>query len=141
MCIKELISRHYLKRVGQFNYVRHVDSLCLGGVYVVFPLGSACLSSNDEINGDMRKILDLYMADEEKNPDIPLPKGISIDFVAKEPILSLRPPPYEFMELYVPRKIDKKKTQPKEKIPIERQSSEASKVARKRPVEKSVVAE
>ncbi|GAY63616.1 hypothetical protein CUMW_227060 [Citrus unshiu] len=53
--------------------------LCLGGGYIVFPLGLARLSSNDEINEDARKILDLYVAGEDENPDIPLPDGIPID--------------------------------------------------------------
>ena len=94
MCVIELISRHCLKRVGRFNYDRHVDSLCLGGGYIVFPFGLARLSGNDEINEDARKILDLYMAGEDENPDIPLPDGIPIDLGAKEPISSPRSPPY-----------------------------------------------
>lgn len=67
--------------------------------YVIFPLGSACLSSNDEINGDTRIIFNLYVAEE----DIPLPKGISIDIKAKEPKLNPRSPPYGLRN-YMPKK-------------------------------------
>ncbi|KAL9440744.1 hypothetical protein AB3S75_019419 [Citrus x aurantiifolia] len=75
-CVIELISCQCLRHVGRFNYVRHVDSLCFGGGYIVFPLRLARLSRNDEINVDARKILDLYVASEDENPDIPLPDGI-----------------------------------------------------------------
>ena len=138
-CVTELILRQCLRRVGQFNYVRHVDSLCLGGGYVVFPLGLARLSDNDEIYEDGRKILDLYVAGEDENHDIPLPDGIPIDLGAKEPISSPRSSPYGSMELYIPRKVNKKKAQLREKNPIKRQNSEASEVARKQPMEKDDV--
>ena len=38
-CVTELISRFFFKRIGQFNYVCHVNRLCLEGGYIVFPLG------------------------------------------------------------------------------------------------------
>ena len=135
-CVTELISRQCLRRIGRFIYVRHVDSLCLGEGYIVFPLRLAGLSRNDEINEDARKILDLYVADEDENPDIPLPDGIPIDLGIKEPISNPRSPPYRSKELYIRRKVNKKKTHLREKIPIERQSSEASGVVRKRSMEK-----
>lgn len=93
-----MISCNYLRPVGRFDYIRYVGSLCLGGSYVVFSFGLACLFGNDEINGDARKILDLYVANEEESRDIPLPKGIPIDFEAKETVLSLRSHSYGFME-------------------------------------------
>ena len=132
-CATELISRQCLRQVGRFNYVCHVDSLCLRGGYIVFLLGVARLSSNDEINEDTRKIFDLYVAGkgEDEDPNIPLPDGIPIDIGAKEPISNPRSPPYGSKELYIPRKVNKKKAQVREKIPIERQSGEASDVARK----------
>lgn len=134
-----MISRQCLRRVGRFNYGRHVDSLSLGGGYIVFPRGLARLSGNDEINEDARKILDLYMVGEDENPDIPLPDGIPIDLGAKEPISNPMSPPYGSKQLYIPRKVNKKKAQLREKIPIKRQSSEASEVARKRYIEKGDV--
>lgn len=66
-------------------------------IYII--LGSACLSSNDEINGDTRIIFNLYVAEE----DIPLPKGIPIDIKAKEPKLNPRSPPYGPRN-YMPKK-------------------------------------
>ena len=136
LCATELISCHCLRRVGRFNYVRHIDSLCLGGDYIVFPLGLACLSGYDEINEDARKIFDLFVAGEDENPDIPLPDGIPIDLGAKVPISSPRFPPYGSKELYILRKVNKKKAQLKENILIERQSGEANEVTRKRSMEK-----
>ncbi|GAY58852.1 hypothetical protein CUMW_189970 [Citrus unshiu] len=51
-----------------------------------FSLGLAHLSGNDEINENVRKILDLYVAGDDENPDIPLLDGIPIDLEVKEPI-------------------------------------------------------
>lgn len=70
----------------------------MGGSYVVFSVGLACLFGNDEINGDARKVLDVNMAIEEKSPDIPLPEGTPIDFEAKETVLSLKSHSYGSME-------------------------------------------
>ncbi|KAL9462241.1 hypothetical protein AB3S75_000278 [Citrus x aurantiifolia] len=66
------------------------------------------------------------MAGEDENPNIPLPDEILIDLGAKAPISSPRSPPYGSKELYIPRKVNKKKAKLREKILIERQSSEAS---------------
>ena len=104
--------------------------------YVVFPLGLTRLFDNDEIYEDARKILDLYVAGKDENPDIPLPDRILFYLGAKEPISSPRSSPYGSMELYIPRNVNKKKAQLREKNPIKRQSSEACEVARKRPMEK-----
>lgn len=111
----------------------------MGGGYIVFPFGLARLSSNDEINEDARKILHLYVAGEDENPDIPLSDRIPIDLGAKEPISNPRSPPYGSKELYILRKVNKKKAQLREKIPIERQSSKASEVSKKRSMEKGDV--
>ena len=108
-CVTELISCHCLRHIGRFNYVRHVDSLCLGGGYIVFPFGLARLSGNDEINKDARKILDLDVAGEDEYFNIPLPDGIPINLEAKEPTLCPRSPPYKSKELYIPRNVNKKK--------------------------------
>ncbi|ESR64927.1 hypothetical protein CICLE_v10009145mg [Citrus x clementina] len=121
---------------SRFYFTASKLSLCLGGGYIVFTLGLARLSSNDEINEDARKILDLYVAGEDENPDIPLPDGIPKDLGAKEPISNPRSPPYGSKELYILRKVNKKKAQLREKIPIERQSSKASEVSKKRSMEK-----
>ena len=73
-----------------------------------FPLRLALLSRNDKINEDARKILDLYVANEDENPDIPLSNGISIDLGIKEPISNPKSPPYRSKELYIRRKVNKK---------------------------------
>ncbi|KAL9432657.1 hypothetical protein AB3S75_027642 [Citrus x aurantiifolia] len=134
-----LILRTQESTRSQFYFIANKLILCLGGGYVVFPFRLARLSDNDEIYEDARKILDLYMAGEDENPDIPLPDGIPIDLGASEPISSLRSSPYGSMELYIPRNVSKKKTQLREKNPSKRQSSEASEITRKRPMKKDDV--
>ncbi|XP_024948218.2 uncharacterized protein LOC102628598 isoform X1 [Citrus sinensis] len=62
-----------------------------------------------------------------------------IDLGAKEPISNPRSPPCGSKELYILRKVNKKKAQLREKIPIERQSSKASEVSKKRSMEKCAV--
>lgn len=130
LTVIELISRHCLRLISQFDRVRRVESLCLGGGYVVFPLRLARIFDNEEINEDTGLILDLYVADEDEIPDIPLSDRIPIDPEAKKPSLSPKSPPYGSMELYVPSKNERMKGNCKRKIPSGRQGNEASKVAK-----------
>ena len=90
--VTTLVSRYCLRCISQFNYGRYVNNLCLGGGYIVFHLRLACLFGNDEINKDVRKILNLYLAGEDKSLHIPLSDGIPIDLRVKEPVSSLRSP-------------------------------------------------
>lgn len=80
------------------------------------------------------QILDLYVADEDESPDIPFLDRIPIDLEATKPLLGPRSPPYGSMELYIPRKNERKRGKSKGKISSRRQDSEPSKVAKEHPV-------
>lgn len=133
-----MVLHHYLRRVGRFDYVHHVNGLCLGGGYIIFPLRLVCLSGNDEINEDARNTLDLYVADEEESPNIPLPDGIPIDLGAKEPVLSPRSPPMDLWNYISQGRLVKRKFSQRKRSLLS-DSSQWSKVAMKRPVEKTIV--